>query len=52
MGFDNIIPTIENLEKQYFDYPHYNLYRMLLGLNVDEDFLNKKFLKVKNLMKK
>ena len=52
MGFDNIIPTIENLEKQYFDYPQYNLYRMLLGLNVDEDFLNKKFLKVKNLMKK
>lgn len=52
MGFDNIIPTIENLEKQYFDYPQYNLYKMLYGLNVDEDFLNKKLLKVKNLMKK
>ena len=52
MGFDNILPTLENLEKQYFNYPQYNLYRMLLGLTVDKDFLNKKLLKVRNFMKK
>ena len=52
MGFDSIIPIIKKLEKDHFDYPQYNLYRMLYGLNVDEEFLNKKTIKVKNLEKK